>query len=444
MSKKLIAAVVITGGLLATIPFYISGDFAHKALTSQIELVRKPYQDAIQFIETDKTSGLYSSSFGYDVILDLTNPQFAPLKEDIEGDTLTVHIENQMSHGFLSVTIDSVFSGQAKTLFDKGMKELKLKLADESQPMAKLITAASFSVAGAYTMNSRFDLQGLTMQSQNSVGELVTVSTQPMQVSGTFDTNLLSYTANYGDIIVGLPDSTISINQLTSDGSAKVLPPSEQQFSPFGDQQFTLNLKSVRMSQADKKVDVLNDLNWAFTTTLKDGRGEFINELTLAKVGNPQQPVTQIEDLVFNFTADMGLKAAKAYYEAAKALQVNPEDPAQAMKLFANLFSEDFNVNINSIKAKTISGPVDLIGNINMGAVDPAQFNENPMVALQGLKYAISGEIPKGLVMMTGQLPPEFIDNLLQQQMIELKDEQIVFKLTGESGSINLNDKPLM
>jgi hypothetical protein len=123
---------------------------------------------------------------------------------------------------------------------------------------------------------------------------------------------------------------------------------------------------------------------------------------------------------------------------------VNPNDPAQAMKLFANLLSEDINVTLNSVKAKTISGPVDLIGNINMGAVDPAQFSENPMVALQGLKYAISGEIPKGLVMITGQLPPEFIDNLLQQQMIELKDEQIVFKLTGESGSINLNDKPLM
>lgn len=444
MSKKLIAAVVVTGGLLATVPFYFSGHFAQQALTSQIELIRKPYQDAMQFIETDSHLGLYSSSFGYDVTLDLTNPQFAALKQDIEGDTLTLHIDNQMSHGLLSVNMNSVFSGQAKELFDEGMKQLELKLADETQPMAKLVTHASFSVAGEYTMNTHFDLQGMTMQSENDLGELITLTTQPMQMSGTLDADILSYKANYGDITVGLPDSTITVNQLTADGSAKVLPPSEQQFSAFGDQQFKLNLNSVSMSQADKKVDVLNDLIWAFTVTLKDGRGELNNELSLAKVGNPQMPVTQIEDLVFNFTADMGLKAAKAYYEAAKALQGNPDDPAAAMKLFANLLSEDINVKLSSIKGKTISGPVDLIGNINVGAVDVAQFTQNPMVALQGLKYAISGEIPKGLVMMTGQLPPEFIDNLLQQQMIELKDEQIVFKLTGESGSINLNDKPLM
>ncbi len=444
MSKKLIAALVVTGGLLATVPFYISGNFAHKALTSQIDLVRKPYQDAMQFVETDKTSGLYSSSFGYDVILDLTNPQFAPLKEDIESDTLTFHIDNQMSHGFLGVTINSVFSGQAKTLFDEGMKAQKLKLADETQPMAKLITDASFSVTGDYTMNTRFDLQGLSMQSENDVGELVTVNTQPMQMSGTLDADVLTYKANYGNIIIGLPDSSITINQLTADGSTNILPPSEQQISAFGDQQFKLNLKSVSMSQADKKADVLNDLVWAFTVILKDGRGELNNELSLAKVGNPQQPVTQIEDLVFNFTADMGLKAAKAYYEAAKALQVNPDDPTQSMKLFANLLSEDINVTLNSVKAKTITGPIDLIGNINLSAVDPVQFTENPMAALQGLKYAVSGELPRGLVMMSGQLPPEFIDNLLQQQMIELKDEQILFKLTGESGSINLNDKPLM
>ncbi|NQZ05832.1 MAG: DUF945 family protein [Algicola sp.] len=444
MSKKLIAAVVITGGLLATVPFYFSGHFAHQALISQLELVRKPYQDAMQFIETDTQSGLYSSSFGYDVTLDLTNPQFAPLKQDIEGDTLTLHIDNQMRHGFLSVSIESVFSGQAKTLFDKAMEKLQLKKADETRPMAQLTTDASFSVTGEYTMNTHFDLQGLTMQNQNDLGELVTMTTQPMQMSGTLAADILSYKANYGDITIGLPDSTITVNQLTANGSATILPPAEQQISAFGDQHFKLNLKSISMIQADKKAEVLSDLIWAFTVTLKDGRGEFNNELSVAKIGNPQMPVTQIEDLVFNFTADMGLKAAKAYYEAAKKLPVSPDDPTAAMKLFANLLSEDINVNLNSIKAKTISGPVDLIGNINIGAVDPAQFSENPMVALQGLKYAISGEIPKGLVMMSGQLPPEFIDNLLQQQMIELKDQQIVFKLTGESGSINLNDKPLM
>jgi hypothetical protein len=274
MSKKLIAAVVVTGGLLATVPFYFSGHFAHQALTSQIELVRKPYQDSVQFAGTDIKPGLYSSSYGYDVTLDLNNPQFAPLKEDIEGDTLTVHIDNQISHGFLSVNMNTVFSGQAKDLFDKGMKELKLKIADESQPMAKLVTDASFSVAGEYQMNTRFDLQGLTMQSKNDLGELITLTTKPMKMSGTLAANMLSYKANYGDITVGLPDSTITVNQLTADGSAKILPPSEQQISAFGNQQFKLNLKSVSISQADKKVDVLNDLIWAFTVTLKDGRGE--------------------------------------------------------------------------------------------------------------------------------------------------------------------------
>ena len=101
-------------------------------------------------------------------------------------------------------------------------------------------------------------------------------------------------------------------------------------------------------------------------------------------------------------------------------------------------------ITLNNFKAKTIPGPVALNGKIDMAGVPLDQFTANPMLVIGALKYNMGGELPKALLQMTGQFPPEMLDQLVEAQMIEYKDAQVVFKMDGEAGSVNLNGKPLM
>jgi hypothetical protein len=444
MSKKLIAAVVVFGGIAATVPFYLSGHFAQQAMAQQMKIYIEPYKDQAILSNETVVSGLYSSSFSYDFSLKMDDAQMALVKEKLGVDELSVHVDNQFSHGFLKVDIDTSVSGALRDKFDEALKKLALQLDNSDKQMFSLTTNASFSLGGGYEMNSNFDVQGFTATTTNDLGETVTVTAKPMVVVGTVTPGGAVSTTSIDNITIGTPDSTVSINQLSFTGDIELSAHNTGKLSMFGNQDFAFKLASIDLKGPEKEAQLLNDLNWGFKVNLNEGRATLNNTLSVAKAGSPDLPPTQVEDLAFNFTLQMGEKALEAYYEGIQTLQTNPDDPAVAMALFAKILTEKIGLTFNSIKAKTFAGAVDITANIDMVAVDADQFKANPMIAIQGLKYAAQGELPKDLLLMTGQLPRELIDNLLQQQMIELVDGQVIFKMTGEAGHVNLNGKPLM
>ncbi|MFT4924060.1 MAG: hypothetical protein ACI8WB_000138 [Phenylobacterium sp.] len=455
MLKKLIVGAVILGAG-ATVPFYLSGHFAASALADYTSLLSRfdpaTNQPQILISNVTRQSGLYDSSYGFDVEVKLDTPAMAALKDMVGADTVKLHIDNKISHGFLSVTFDTSFDSDFKVSYDKLTDKLQQYVKNKDQPWMTLITTADFSVTGDYHMKSDWNLQGFDFETTDQLGELININSKPLTLSSTMNKDTLTVATNIDNITMTKPSDTLSFNQFSVDVVANFIadpfaPASgdaQTAFSVFKDQDIKIKLDSVLVKSADKEAMMLEQLDWHIKGDIGDPRAMFGSVLTVAKAGNPTIPMTVMNDVTVDLSFDVGTSALTKYSQAMQGFAANPQDPSLVLASVAHLLSENVTFTLNSIKLGTFAGLVDLSGNIDLSGLDMAQFQANPTVAIGALSYAAQGQVPRDLLMMSGQLDPELIDNLLAQQMLEQQEQQILFKLTGEAGHVSLNGKPLM
>lgn len=444
MIKKLIAAAVVIGAATATMPFYLSGHYAAEALADYTTMLQTSYGEQLEISNIKQQTGLYHSSYDFDMRLKLDSPAMATVKKMLSSDSLHIKISNRLKHGFLNVSLDSSFDGDIKTTLEQLTTELQQRATNQDQPWAALATTADFSFFGDYQIVSNFSLQGFEFDSTDQFGDAIHVSSQPLSLVSTLGHHKLAVNGSIADITVSKPDEVLSLREFSVVALGHLNDNPKSRFSLFDDYDMTLKLGSVNVKGPDQAADVLSQLDLKINGNLGDQRAMFGSVLTVAKAGNPTIPMTQVENVKVDLGFDVGTEAFENYSNAMQKASATPQDAAAVLASFAHILSDNITVTLASAKVETFAGLVDLTADIAFTAVDMAQFQANPALALQSLSYTAQGQVPRDLLMMAGQLPPEYLDDLLAKQMIEEKDEQIWFKLTGESGNFNLNGKPVL
>ncbi len=460
MSKKIIAGAVLLGAAAAIVPFYLSGYYAAQAMDDYLALTQQSYGHQLQISKATHQSGLYSSTYSFNISVDLTTPDMAPLQQLIGTDQLDLQVDNQLSHGFLSVAIDTAYSGTAKDEFTQFTTKFKPQAKQKDQPLTTLVTQAKFSLSGDYQITSDFTLQGLQLETTDQLGEPLTVSTEPLSLHSLINKKLMSVDGNIGQLTFSKPGDTVSLKQLSFTTTAHLAPqftaqeaepavaattePQSSVLGLFNSQNIDLKLASMTIKGPDKEAEMLSQLTWHMDAAMADPRTNLTSALSVAKVGNPTMPMTMLKDVQLDFSFDMGTTGLEKYTKALQSSTANLEDPAFVLAALGHLLAENINFSVSSAKVETFAGLVDITANVDFAALDKATFTANPQAAIASLSYTAEGQVPRDLLMMSAQMQEEVIDNLLEQQMLEEKDEQILFKLSGQSGSVNLNGKPLM
>jgi hypothetical protein len=447
MSKKIVAAAIIIAGGAATVPFYLSGYFAANVMNEYTALVQQANDPQFKITNITQQPGLYQSSYGFDIEFDLNNPAFASVKDIFATDQLKVRINNALSHDFLSVVIDTSFDGQIKASLDKYTEQLQKNAAITDKPWASLATTASFSLLGDPLVKSDLNIQAFDFSTTDKLGEVINVNTKPMSWNSLIDKDQFTFSSQIDNITVSKPNETLSFDKLAVEGVghfADLQVISKNPLSLIKDQNMTVTLDGITVTTADNEAKMLSQMAWRVDGQLGDSRSTFGSALTVAKAGNPTIPMTMLENMTVDFLVAMGTEALTDYSTAMQKLTNPQQDPAAVLASFAHLVSENIVISLKRIKADTFAGLLDITGNIDLAAMDMTQFQANPNAVVGSLSYAAQGQVPRDLLMMSAQMSAEVIDNLLEQQMIEEKDEQIIFKLTGAAGHVELNDKPLI
>lgn len=448
MSSKIIAAVVVAGGVLATTPFYLSGFFAHKAISEQLQQQLKQSgmaATAISIANEASELGLYQSHYAYDVVFNMEHPQLVAFKSEGVPSTLTLRMINDFEHGFLSIEGNSHYSGNLIDLLTEASKKANFTLADDSKPFLTIKTSADFSLSGHYQIKATSNLQAYSAAGVSAEGEAYGLKASPvvmnavitpetMEGSYLFDT--MEFSQGGANVIVNKGSMTFDANTWFSTELNSLL---------IKEAKSNMSVEDVTIVSDGQTAKVAEKLSFDYDIHSNEQlRGKIATRYRVGKIDMPSIPMSKIDDLDINMVIEGGVKGALAYYDKIQELQANPEDPQLAMALFAELLAEDVNFDITAFKAQTFAGLVDMTADVDMKALDSAEFLQNPMLALANLSYKAGGQIPMDLLAMSGQLPPEAIDNLAQQEMLEIKDGQVHFALDGSGGSVNLNGKPLM
>ena len=375
----------------------------------------------------------------------MEHPQLAMYKGENTPSTLSLRFENDFKHGFLSIEGKSVISGSLVELLDNMGKEFKFTMPNNDEPFVTFTTEADFSLSSHYQLKAHLATQAFEFYLPNDEGEAVKFESTPMQfhVVLTPETAEGSYAIDRWSMYEGGAIVSAENVGLTFSGNLWFSPVLDKML--WQEQLGQLKIDKVTLNSGGNSATVAEQIAVdSVVTTDEQQRGQLGIRYQVKKFALPDLPMSNIEDLDVNIVGEAGVKAALEYYEQIQSMQTNPDDPQQGLALFAKLLTEDINFTIETFKAKTFAGPIDLIANMDFKGLDAAEFEQNPMLAMANLSYKASGELPQDLIAMSGQLPPELIDNLVQQQMLEVKDGQVHFTLDGSAGSVNLNGKPLM
>lgn len=448
MSSKIIAAVVVAGGVLATTPFYLSGFFAHKAISEQLQNQLKQSgmpATAISIANETSELGLYQSHYAYDVVFNMEHPQLLPLKSASVPSTLTLRMENSFKHGFLSIEGTSKYSGNLVDLVAQASKALNFTLADQSKPFFDMKYNADFSLSGHYQIKATADMQAFTASGAPANGEAFEFKASPVVMDTVVTPETMEGSYTFDSMALNQGGAEFNFNKGSMTINANTWFSTELDSLLVKEAKSNLSLEDVTIISDGQTAKVAEKISIDYDIyTDEQLRGKIGTRYQVGKIDIPMIPMSKTTDIDINMVIEGGVKGALAYYEKIQELQANPEDPELAMALFAELLSEDINYNMTAFKAQTFAGLVDITADANMKAVDAAEFKQNPMLALANLSYKAGGQIPMDLLAMSGQLPPEAIDSLVQQEMLEVIDGQVHFKLDGSAGSVNLNGKPLM
>lgn len=448
MSSKAIVAIIAVGGVLATTPFYLSGFFAHKAISQQLKDSLAQFNDTAIIINNEMSElGLYQSGYSYDIVFNLDSTELLPFKELIGKPTATLHIDHVFKHGFMSISGDLKYSGELVDIISQKAQANQFTKANPEQPLTTTTLEADFSLAGHYQMKVNTATQAFTMINETPSAGIQTIkfSAQTSKFVGTpekINGNFIQPKIEFINDI-----NQIAVNNLIVNGSATLQLDRTLNEQIWQDQKITVNVADVEFTESGNVDKVLDNFLFTYLINVDDKQRLHADiEYTFDKAGFNAMPMSKIENFSLGVDSELGYKAFKNYYDQFKAMTnpANPSDPEVAIDIFSKLLTEDIQLNIKSLKAGTFAGPIDLTGNLDLKAVEVASFKQNPMQALANLSYALKGEMPQDLINMIGQIPPEAIDNFVAQEMLTLKDGQIFIDLTGEAGHVNLNGKPLM
>lgn len=445
MSVKSLGALAVVGLFSATVPFYVGGHFTHQALNNQLQMLIQSESPLFNIENIQSNLGLYDSVFSYDLVVDLTRHEFAGLSHDLGGiDTARFTIENHANHGFLSVDIDTVLTDEGVKIVDKFLAKGNISIDSKDKPMMTMKSQANVALTGSYQLTTSVNMQGLKMEQVNEVGEQAVVKLSASSFEGTFDGTMMNAVSQLKELSIQTGDSRFTFADMAFTGGGEIDLNGKDIFSTFVNQFLTFDIATINIQSPDKEIEAGKDIKIYMQSNTVEDRLLLDSNFSLTKAGDPSQPQKTIEDVELKFTFDLGKQAMMDYYQAAEQLSGSPEDPKLAMEMISKLLAEQSKVKLTSGKAKTFAGPIDITANLDIAAVDPEQFKANPMVLIQSLKYAAQGEIPKTLLLASGQLPPEAIDGLIQNEMLIEDNQQIKFDMSGEKGQVNLNGKPLM
>ena len=448
MSNKVIAAVVVAGGVLATTPFYLSGFFAHKALSEQLknQLAQSGMADtAITIANEASELGLYKSHYAYDMVFNMEHPQLVAFKSADTPSTLTLRTENNFTHGFLSIEGSSTYSGNLVDILEKAVKQANFAKKDADKPLFTLNTSADFSLSGHYQIRITSDMQAFTASGTSAEGEAFKIASTPMKMSGVITPETMDGSYSLDNISLEQGGALFAMNNVSLSADATTWFSTELDSLLIKDMKSNFGINDISITSDNKTIKVAEKISVDYDLSTNDQlRGQVGVRYQVEKIDVPMIPMSKIDNLDIHMVLEGGVKGAIAYYEKIQTLATNPEDPELIMEIFSNLLAEDVGYDVKAFKAQTFAGPVDITADVDLKALDPAEFKQNPMLAMANLSYKAGGQVPMDLLAMSGQLPPEAIESLVQQEMLELKDGQVHFKLDGSAGSVNLNGKPLM
>lgn len=444
MSTKIIGAIIVVGAAAATLPFYLSGHFTHQALNNQLTEISSlnEAEFAVKNIASDL--GIWSSQFSYDFDISIKDdPEFADVREALGSDSVSVTVTNQLQHNFLGVTMDTKFSGEVFEQAKKHFTELTLQKSNEDLPLTTVTTNIKVNLNGSVDMQSIATVQQFSIVSTNEdIAKQGQVSFSPFVISSTWDENNWRGNSTIESITINSPENDVAINMLAFRGNGDLI--NGVELDAFGKQLFDIKLGSLTLEEAGQVTELLKNMTWHMSSKVKDARTIYGNKIALDEFVLPDQPFSKIAEMNIDFDINADAKAMEAYLKTMQSMSANAQDPEVAVDMISKILAESVNFKVNAIRAKTFAGLIDVNANLDIAAIDPEAFKANPMQLIESLTYAAKGELPLDLLSMTGAVPPEMIDNLVQNEMIEIKDGQLVFTMDGEKGHVNLNGKPLM
>ncbi len=446
MSIKLLGAFAVIGAAGATVPFFAAGHFTQQALNDQMQILTSSVPQGISIENTQANLGLYDSDFSYDVVFDLKALGLPEMAQYVGSDTVAITVNNKASHGFLTVAVDTTFEGQGKALVDKALSKLNLTLDEKAKPFMVMNSEVNVALNGGYSMQTKTHIQGFTMSITDNIGETATLRSTPISGITTFENGKVFSQSQIDTFTLSGGASAFTLDQVHFDANAEFSDPNAISFDNLIASRMSMTLEKVALKSPDMAFDALHGLNIKFDNRVVENRAKFNTLLKLEKAGHPAMAQTQVSEVELSLGVEGGLQAFKDYYRALEQLQGQSaaNDPQQALIVFSKMLAEPLSFRFDTIKANTFAGKVDATAELNAAAVDPQSFRANPAVLVNALSYSAKGEIPKALLLMSDRLSIKTLENLLNNGMLTLKDQQVLFDMQGEKGHVNLNGKPLM